>query len=86
MSYREPPIDIISIAQQASPNVALHVAELAYGERPFEVTGDDPGDVQLRTVPELWHKENILNVAVQRFPAGWPGRGSCCAAGSCAAA
>src|ERR1700719_4604863 len=28
-------------------------------------------DVQLRTSHELWHKENILNVTVQRFPAGW---------------
>jgi hypothetical protein len=60
---------------QASPNVVLHVGELAYGERPFEVTGgslgDDANDVQLRTSHELWHKENILNLVVQRFPAGW---------------
>jgi hypothetical protein len=56
---------------QTSPNVALHVAELAYGDRPFEVTGSDPLDVQLQTAHELWHKENILNVAIQRFPAGW---------------
>jgi hypothetical protein len=56
---------------QSSANVVLHVAELAYGDRPFEVTGGDPLDVQLRTSHELWHKENILNVAVQRFPAGW---------------
>ncbi len=56
---------------RASANVALHVAELAYGDRPFEVTGDDPNDVQLRTSHELWHKENILNLAVQRFPAEW---------------
>src|SRR6266849_1578002 len=53
---------------QGSPNVALHVAELAYGHRPFEVTGADSGDIQLRTSDELWHKENILNVAIQRFP------------------
>jgi hypothetical protein len=56
---------------QTSPNVVLHVAELAYGDRPFEVTGADPLDVQLRTAHELWHKENILNVAIQRFPANW---------------
>jgi hypothetical protein len=56
---------------RASANVVLHVGELAYGDRPFELTGDDPNDVQLRTSHELWHKENILNLVVQRFPPGW---------------
>ena len=56
---------------QLSANVVLHVGELAYGDRPFEVTGADPNDVQLRTSHELWHKENILNLVVQRFPPGW---------------
>jgi hypothetical protein len=57
------------MAQQ--PNVVLHVAELAYGDRPFEVTGEHPHDIQLRTGAELWHKENLLNIAVSRFPADW---------------
>ena len=56
---------------QASPNVVLHAGELAYGERPFEVTGEDPNDVQLRTSHELWHKENILNIVIRQFPPGW---------------
>ena len=56
---------------RASANVLLHTGELAYGDRPFEVTGDDPNDVQLRTSHELWHKENILNIVVQRFPPNW---------------
>jgi len=56
---------------RASANVVLHVGELAYGDRPFEVTGEDRNDVQLRTSHELWHKENILNLAVQRFPPDW---------------
>ena len=55
----------------ASANVTLHAGELAYGDRPFEVTGDDPNDVQLRTSHELWHKENVLNLVVQRFPSDW---------------
>src|SRR5207302_851584 len=46
--------------------------ELAYGDRPFEVTApDDPHAVQLRTTSELWHKENVLNRVVQSFPNGW---------------
>jgi hypothetical protein len=55
----------------ASPNVVLHVGELAYGERPFEVTGNDALDVQLRSSHELWHKENLLNAVIRRFPADW---------------
>lgn len=54
---------------EASPNVVLHAGELAYGDRPFEVT--NPSDVQLRTVHELWHKENLLNRVIERFPADW---------------
>jgi hypothetical protein len=55
------------------PNVRLYMGELAYGDRPFEVT--DPsqrlGDVQFRTTCELFHKENILNQVIKRFPPGW---------------
>src|SRR5271169_472990 len=55
----------------SSPNVALHAGELAYGDRPFEVTGAHLDDVQLRTSDELWHKENLLNAVIQRFPSDW---------------
>ena len=52
---------------RASPNVVLHVGELAYGDGPFEVTGDGLNDVRLRTSHVLWHKENILNLVVRRI-------------------
>jgi hypothetical protein len=52
-------------------NVDLHVVELAYGDRPFEVTGGHPSDVQLRTSSELWHKEQLINIGVAHFPANW---------------
>jgi len=59
-----------------TPNVVLHVGELAYGDRPFEVTdGVSVGagqDIQLRSSSALFHKENILNEVVKRcFPADW---------------
>jgi hypothetical protein len=55
-----------------APNVQLHVGELAYGDRPFEVTSPACAtDAQFRTVTELWHKENLLNLVVSRFPADW---------------
>lgn len=54
------------------PNVALHIGELAYGDRPFEVTSSgNPRHVQLRTTHEMWHKENVINRIVQSFPSGW---------------
>lgn len=51
------------------PQVQVHVCELAYGDRPFEVTSRD--DLQLRTRHELWHKENLINLCVRRFPGDW---------------
>jgi hypothetical protein len=58
------------MAQQA--NVVLHVGELAYGDRPWEVTSPDrPTDLQLRTEHELFHKENIQQRVIQEFPEGW---------------
>jgi hypothetical protein len=56
----------------ALPNVKLYVGELAYGERPFEVTSETtPLDFQWRTREVLWHKENLLNRVIERFDAGW---------------
>jgi hypothetical protein len=58
---------------QSLPNVILHVGELAYGDRPFEVTDktQDPNDVQLRTNDILWSKENVLSLVIRTFPPGW---------------
>jgi hypothetical protein len=51
------------------PNIKLHFVELAYGDRPFEVT--HRGETQLRTKSELFHKENLANLAVRSFPPDW---------------
>lgn len=58
---------------RASPNVRLHFVELRYGERPGEHARPQvhPDDLVLSTTHELFHKENLLNLAVQRFPADW---------------
>jgi hypothetical protein len=52
-----------------TPNVRLHIVEVAYGDRPFEVS--TPEDIQLRSNHVMWHKENAINIAIQRFPHGW---------------
>jgi hypothetical protein len=52
--------------------VKLFTVELAYGDRPFEITEDTYGtEIRLRTRQELWHKENMLNVAMQHLPKDW---------------
>ncbi len=58
---------------EASVGVQLYVAELAYGNLPFEVThAGNPRHLQLRTEgPPIWQKEALLNLAVQRLPADW---------------
>jgi len=49
--------------------VRLWTVEIAFGERPFEVTQpDNPQHLQLRTSDELWLKENALNLIIQRLP------------------
>ena len=54
------------------PNVKVYFGELAYGDRPFEVTdASRPNDIQFRTACELFHKENILNNVIKRFPPDW---------------
>ena len=53
-------------------HVNLVTAEIAFGDRQFEVTtAGNPNHVQLRTWDELWHKENALNIAMSRLPTDW---------------
>lgn len=62
----------------------LLVVEAALGDRPHEVTqgeyaehcnwsviGPDEIHVRLRTSNEIWHKENLINLGVQRLPQNW---------------
>lgn len=54
------------------PNVQLYIGELAYGDRPFEITSSDNSrHIQLRTTHELFHKENIQKAVINRFTTGW---------------
>lgn len=48
----------------------LFTVEVAFGDRPFEITQfGNPNHLQMRTFDELWHKENMINLGVQRLPA-----------------
>jgi hypothetical protein len=53
-------------------NVKLYVAEIAFGDREFEVTqASNPLHLQLRTNQEIWHKENALNLVERLLPIDW---------------
>lgn len=59
-------------AHMAAAGADLLTVELAYGDRPHEITqGGNPKHVQLRTHAELWHKENLINLGVARLPNDW---------------
>jgi hypothetical protein len=59
-------------AHMAESGVKLLTVEMAFGDRPFAVTDSgNPWHVQLRGTSELWHKENLINLGVQRLPADW---------------
>jgi hypothetical protein len=50
----------------------LYTAEVAFGGRDFEITDpNNPRHLQLRTNSEVWHKEQALNLMVQRLPSDW---------------
>ena len=51
------------------PNVVLWTVEMAFGDRPHEVTQrEHPRHLQLRNRHELWHKENMQNLMLSRLP------------------
>jgi hypothetical protein len=56
---------------RSQPLVELHVVEVAFGRRPYEVTSGLPNELQLRTYEEVWHKENMINIGLSRLPADW---------------
>lgn len=57
---------------RATPGVRLTTVELAYGDHAFQVTTpDSPLDVQVRSLDELWVKENLINIGISRLPSDW---------------
>lgn len=55
-----------------TPGVRLVTVECAYGDHAFHVThADNPLDVQVRTLDELWVKENLINIGISKLPPDW---------------
>lgn len=56
----------------ADSGASLYTVEIAFGDRPFEVTeAGDPKDIRFRSFDEIWHKENMINLAIARLPEDW---------------
>lgn len=61
------------IEAMQTTGVNVVTVEVAFGDRPFEITErDNINHVQLRTHDELWHKENALNIGIQHICQIWP--------------
>jgi hypothetical protein len=58
---------------QFEENIRVYVVELVYGKQNYYITNkDDQCHLQLRTEHALWHKENMINVGVQKLlPKDW---------------
>lgn len=56
----------------ADAGAKLYTVELAFNTREFIVSEEsDPTDIRLRTKAELWHKEKMINLGIQRLPSDW---------------
>jgi hypothetical protein len=56
-------------AQVQDAGARLTIVEMAFGERPFEITtADNPRHVQVRSCHEYWAKENLINLGFSRLP------------------
>jgi hypothetical protein len=64
---------VYRLEQYEEDHVVVYVVELAYGDQPFHVTKKGhPRHLQLRTEVPMWHKENMVNLAVERLlPPDW---------------
>lgn len=50
----------------------LYTVEMAFGDRPHNLTDvRNPRHLQLRSYFELWHKENMLKLLINKLPEDW---------------
>ena len=58
--------EFINRIHKEETNVKLYVVELAYGNQKFLITDKkNKNHLQIRTETPLWHKENMINLAVK---------------------
>jgi len=64
---------IAQMELDAKSTITIYVVEIAYGDQPFRLTDQTHSrHLQLRTPIPLWHKENLINLAVEKLlPQHW---------------
>jgi hypothetical protein len=65
--------EFITRMELEEPNVILYVVEMAYKDQKFVITNaKNKRHLQIRTEIPLWHKENMINLAVKNLlPKKW---------------
>jgi len=65
--------EFITRMELEEPNVILYVVEMAYKDQKFVITNSkNKRHLQIRTETPLWHKENMINLAVKNLlPKKW---------------
>jgi hypothetical protein len=65
--------EFITRMELEEPNVILYVVEMAYKDQKFVITNSkNKRHLQIRTEIPLWHKENMINLAVKNLlPKKW---------------
>ena len=65
--------EFIQRIETEETNVTLYVVELAYGDQRFLITDkNNKRHLQLRTKIPIWHKENMINLGIQKLlPSNW---------------
>jgi hypothetical protein len=60
--------EFVKRIEEEEEDVILYIVELVYGEQKFMVTNsENKNHLQLRTETPLWHKENMINIAVNKL-------------------
>ena len=65
--------EFIQRMAQDEPDVIVYVVEMAYGNQKFLMSeAKNPRHLQLRTETPIWHKENMINLGVNKLlPHDW---------------
>jgi hypothetical protein len=65
--------EFINRMQLEETNIHLFIVELAYGSQKFYITDKkNKNHLQIKTETPIWHKENIINIAVKELlPKNW---------------
>ncbi len=60
------------VAHMEGQGAQVWTVEGAFGQRAFACTdASNPRHIQVRTAHEVWHKEPLLNIGIQRLPGDW---------------